>query len=68
MQAERGKKRLAFLLKQAEVFQHFAPTASDIGKKCALSSRRATEPRTSALPVLVAFHGFARQCLLTGPK
>lgn len=25
LQAERGRKRLAFLLKQAEVFQHFAP-------------------------------------------
>ena len=28
VQAERGRKRLAFLLKQAEVFQHFAPIAS----------------------------------------
>jgi hypothetical protein len=35
LQAERGKKRLAFLLKQAEVFQHFAPAAADQGKKCA---------------------------------
>ena len=44
-QAERGKKRLAFLLKQAEVFQHFAPTASDIGKKCALFSCQAHEQK-----------------------
>ena len=35
LQGERGKKRLAFLLKQAEVFQHFAPAAADQGKKCA---------------------------------
>ena len=34
LQGERGKKRLAFLLKQAEVFQHFAPAAADQGKKC----------------------------------
>lgn len=33
MQAARGKKRLEFLLKQAEVFQHFAPAAADKGKK-----------------------------------
>ena len=35
LQGERGQKRLAFLLKQAEVFQHFAPAAADQGKKCA---------------------------------
>ena len=27
-QAERGRRRLNFLLKQAEVFQHFAPVAA----------------------------------------
>ncbi|CAL8460870.1 g401 [Coccomyxa elongata] len=30
---ERGRKRLQFLLKQAEVFQHFAPAASEREKK-----------------------------------
>ena len=29
----RGQKRLQFLLKQAEVFQHFAPVESEKGKK-----------------------------------
>jgi len=29
MQAARGRKRLEFLLRQAEVFQHFAPVASN---------------------------------------
>ena len=29
LQAERGEKRLQFLLKQAEVFQHFAPDAAE---------------------------------------
>lgn len=34
-QEERGRRRLAFLLKQAEVFQHFAPvTAEKEKKKC----------------------------------
>ncbi len=33
LQAERGQKRLQFLLKQAEVFQHFAPAASEKEKK-----------------------------------
>ena len=33
VQAERGQKRLEFLLKQAEVFQHFAPAASEKEKK-----------------------------------
>ncbi len=34
MQADRGRKRMAFLLKQAEVFQHFAPaTAASESKK-----------------------------------
>lgn len=28
LQAERGRRRLQFLLKQAEVFQHFAPKAA----------------------------------------
>lgn len=28
LQAERGRRRLNFLLKQAEVFQHFAPVAA----------------------------------------
>lgn len=32
-QEDRGKKRLQFLLKQAEVFQHFAPAASKEGQK-----------------------------------
>ncbi|CAL5219362.1 g1181 [Coccomyxa viridis] len=32
-EAERGQKRLEFLLKQAEVFQHFAPAASEKEKK-----------------------------------
>lgn len=33
-QADRGRKRMAFLLKQAEVFQHFAPaTAASESKK-----------------------------------
>jgi hypothetical protein len=31
VQAERGRKRLNFLLKQAEVFQHFAPNAAAAG-------------------------------------
>lgn len=31
--AERGRKRLQFLLKQAEVFQHFAPVTSEKEKK-----------------------------------
>ena len=35
MQEERGQRRLQFLLKQAEVFQHFAPAASEKEKKCA---------------------------------
>ena len=34
-QEERGQRRLQFLLKQAEVFQHFAPAASEKEKKCA---------------------------------
>ena len=33
-QEERGQRRLQFLLKQAEVFQHFAPAASEKEKKC----------------------------------
>jgi SWI/SNF-related matrix-associated actin-dependent regulator of chromatin subfamily A member 5 len=33
LQAARGKKRLEFLLKQAEVFQHFAPTAATAADK-----------------------------------
>lgn len=33
VQAERGQRRLQFLLKQAEVFQHFAPAASEKEKK-----------------------------------
>ena len=32
-QEERGRRRLAFLLKQAEVFQHFAPVTADKEKK-----------------------------------
>jgi SWI/SNF-related matrix-associated actin-dependent regulator of chromatin subfamily A member 5 len=33
LQAERGRKRLDFLLKQAEVFQHFAPVAASQSAK-----------------------------------
>lgn len=33
MQADKGKRRLQFLLKQAEVFQHFAPEAAEKEKK-----------------------------------
>lgn len=32
-QADRGRRRLEFLLKQAEVFQHFAPAAALESKK-----------------------------------
>lgn len=32
-QAERGRKRLNFLLKQAEVFQHFAPATVERERK-----------------------------------
>ena len=38
-QADRGSKRLQFLLKQAEVFQHFAPiSAAAETKKCGPSA------------------------------
>lgn len=43
-QEERGQKRLQFLLKQAEVFQHFAPAASEREKKCALCSKSSCQP------------------------
>lgn len=33
-QENRGKKRLQFLLRQAEVFQHFAPDLANKKKKC----------------------------------
>jgi hypothetical protein len=33
LQASRGKKRLEFLLKQAEVFQHFAPASAAAAEK-----------------------------------
>lgn len=32
-QDDRGQKRLEFLLRQAEVFQHFAPDLADARKK-----------------------------------
>lgn len=32
-QASKGRRRLQFLLKQAEVFQHFAPEAAETEKK-----------------------------------
>ena len=43
-QEERGQRRLQFLLKQAEVFQHFAPAASEKEKKCAPSPAHAVMP------------------------
>ena len=33
LQVDKGKRRLQFLLKQAEVFQHFAPEAAEKEKK-----------------------------------
>ena len=49
-QAERGRTRLQFLLKQAEVFQHFAPVAADKEKKkCAPARPPALPPAACPL-------------------
>ncbi|KAK9820501.1 hypothetical protein WJX72_011031 [[Myrmecia] bisecta] len=42
-EAERGKRRLQFLLKQAEVFQHFAPMAASEGEKKKARGRHANK-------------------------
>lgn len=66
LQEERGQRRLAFLLKQAEVFQHFAPDAaeSDKGKKygpaphpCTLSTQSHRDKYVTAVQGLLLFAG-----------
>ena len=51
-QSERGQRRLQFLLKQAEVFQHFAPAASEKEKKCASLSCKSVRSQTFSMHCL----------------
>ena len=50
LQAARGKRRLNFLLKQAEVFQHFAPMSAEKAKKKRGRHGGATEEQVRLLP------------------